>query len=321
MLSPPLLVSFSSLDSYLSSLDSDLIALYEKEIVSLYEKSLPPVVSTTALAVLFGYSTKFVVSMSKKSEKFYRYFTISKGRKKRNIEAPKVALKIIQKWFGFHLSNAIDFDSHVFGYVNGRSSTQAALNHINARWVYSIDIEDFFPSTSSQLIYKKLIQIGYSIKAAFLITNLMCYRNRLPQGSPASPVLSNLAMMPIDYQLKALAEKYNVRMTRFADDIVFSGIEDFPDNLDNDIEDIFEPTAWNLNRSKVYFAKLPQRIKVHGLLVHGSEPRLTKGYRNKIRAYKHLSNAGKIKAKDKKRIKGHLTYADSIEKLKSKQKL
>lgn len=58
---------------------------------------------------------------------------------------------------------------------------------------------------------------------------------------------------------------------------------------------------------------LPNRLKVHGLLVHGEKVRLTKGYRNRIRAYKHLYGKDKIKDEDVKRIVGHITYASQVE--------
>jgi len=40
---------------------------------------------------------------------------------------------------------------------------------------------------------------------------------------------------------------------------------------------------------------------------------LTKGYRNRIRAYRHLLSAGKIQGKDIPMIQGHLAYADFVE--------
>ena len=116
--------------------------------------------------------------------------------------------------------------------------------------------------------------------------------------------------------MRAIARKHGVRFTRYADDIVFSGIDEFPQSMTSEVKDMFEDTCWKLSDEKEYFSEIPKRLKVHGLLVHQDIPRLTKGYRNKIRAYRHLIGKGKVKKKDLPRILGHINYANSIDKLK-----
>ena len=44
----------------------------------------------------------------------------------------------------------------------------------------------------------------------------------LPQGSPASPALTNAACLRLDRRLSQFAEKNNWRYTRYADDLTFS---------------------------------------------------------------------------------------------------
>lgn len=315
MLAPPLLVSYSSLEDYLEALDPGLRRQHEARIRQLVEQGLPPVVSARCLSVLFGYSTKFINALSQQNWKYYRTFVIRQGRKRRTIQAPKVALKVIQKWFGYHLSNTMTFDDHVFGFVPGKSAPAAASKHVNAKWVYSVDIQDFFPSTPRTLIESSLIGIGYSERAASLLGGILCYRDSLAQGSPASPVLSNIVFHGLDAQLKAIADENNIRFTRYADDIVFSGINQFPDQVKEQVKLLFESACWELSEDKEYYAEVPMRLKVHGLLVHGEKVRLTKGYRNRIRAYKHLLATGQVKEEDISCINGHIKYAESIDKL------
>ena len=318
MLAPPLLVSYPTLESYLSALSSDQYEEHKDEISGFVDKKLPPVVSTRCLATLFGFSVKFLSAMRANNKRYYRDFTIRKGCKKRRIQAPKVALKVVQKWFAHHLSSAIQFPRYVYGFVPGKSAADAALEHCEARWVYSVDIEDFFPSTPAEVIKPELREQGYSDRACEVILPLCCYGYALAQGAPSSPVLSNLALRSVDQALHGIAEMYDSTYTRYADDIVFSGVEEFPEDLKTAVAAIFEGTCWNLNRAKEVLADSTrgQRLKVHGLLVHGDTPRLTKGYRNKIRAYEHLLAVRKVQEGDLKRLKGHINYAKSIAKMK-----
>ncbi|WP_305263881.1 reverse transcriptase family protein [Nitrosomonas sp.] len=313
MIAPPLLVSYSSLGEYLEALGSELRGLHETEIILLYEKRLPIVVSFRCLSVLFGFSTHFVNKLAQQNWKFYRTFTVRKGKKKRTIHAPKVALKVIQKWFGYYLSKELNFSENVYGFVPGKSAIDAANMHINARWVYSVDIEDFFPTTTNVIIKESLRTIGYTSEAADIITGICCYKDTLAQGAPSSPVLSNLVFKDLDRRLKEISDNNQIRFTRYADDIVFSGIDEFPTVIKDQISGLFKETCWKLSPGKEYFSERPKRLKVHGLLVHGEKARLTKGYRNRIRAYKYLLNTGKIRSEDFDRVIGHIRYAESVD--------
>lgn len=311
----PLLVSFNSIKKFLDALPEKHSEDHREQIESLFEQSIPPVTSETCLAVLFGYSLDFVYALSKKQHKFYRSFNIQQGKKIRTIHSPRVALKAIQKWLGTHLSNAINFEPHVFGFVKGKSFADAAKIHEGAKWVYSVDIEDFFSTITTSQISDSFENIGYTKESSTLLANICSLNFKLAQGSPASPVISNLVMKDIDTQLKFLANKYDVRVSRYADDIVFSDKKAFNEELPRELESIFQTTPFALNKNKTYFANSDkgQRLKIHGLLVKEDKITLTKGYRNKIRAFRHMIEQGKVSDVDLPRLQGHLKFAEYIE--------
>jgi RNA-directed DNA polymerase len=158
-----------------------------------------------------------------------------------------------------------------------------------------------------------LERMGYGIESAKLLAKLFCLNEGLVQGAPSSPVLSNICFQPMDEQLVRIANKYKVRLTRYADDIVFSGTDIFQEALREEVTSLFEGSTWRLAEQKIHFSNYPKRLKVHGLLVHGEHVRLTKGYRNRLRAFQHLLNNNKIIEGDIAKVRGHLVYGKFIE--------
>lgn len=275
-------------------------------------KGLPPATSLETISVLFGYNPGIVRALMVNTAHYYRFFKIRSGKKYRDISSPKVSLKLIQTWAGFHLSR-IALPPHVYGFVPGRSHVDAVEQHIGAEWAYSVDILDFFGTTPSINVRDTLVHLGYSEDAANTLTSLATLNGFLPQGSPASPALSNLCFRDVDTRLSQLADEYGCNLTRFADDISFSGSDKMPEVLPARINQIFAITPWNLHPAKVAKQPLKGRIKIHGLLVKNNSIALTKGYRNKIRAYRHLWLNGKIRPSDIKKIRGHLNFAKQVE--------
>lgn len=315
MNAPPLLVSYPTLKKYFDSLPRGYVETYGDELSVLHCRGLPPVCTELDLSVLFGYSRKFIFSMERNSKRYYRSFNLKNGNKIRTINAPKVALKVIQKWLGFHISRAFSPKNCVYGFVPGRHYSDAAKVHCNSQWVFSYDLRDFFPSITFFMVLDAFLRLGYSDRASELLANLCCYQGVLAQGSPASPVISNLVFDQFDEQLQQLADKYSAKYTRYADDIVFSGQDDSCDQLRLDVADFIKLSPFELADNKTYVsdARTGAPLFVHGLRVNGDVPKLRKSYRNNIRAYKHVLNKN---ASDDfegaSRIKGHVKFYESI---------
>ncbi|MFM0161342.1 reverse transcriptase family protein [Paraburkholderia sediminicola] len=309
---PPLLVTFPSLDNALSALSERTRHAYEAEFRALVELRFPPAISNRLVATLFGYSPSFVGAMVRRPARYYRTFEIRSGAKVRAIQAPRVALKVIQQWIGGNLANAIPYRDTTFGFVPGRSHIDAAGAHCGAKWAYSIDIKDFFQTTSAEAVRQALMTIGYSEHAAQLVSSLSCFNGYLAQGAPSSPALSNLVFFHYDIQLEEFATTHQLTYTRYADDIVFSGHGEPPENLRELVKRTIESGGWTIAPKKEKMQRKPYRLKVHGLLVDGETPRLTKGYRRRIRALRHLSEHGKVAPEQQAKVAGHLNYADQV---------
>ena len=149
------------------------------EIRRLTNGGLPPVTSLSTLAVLAGYNLGFVWTLTNRNEKHYRVFSIPKGKLSRQIEAPKVGLKLIQKWLSVHFERKWTPYDAVHGFVRGRSHISAAKLHVNAQWVVSVDIENFFPATEWTVVRQALGQLGYRTEDSLdILCKLCCFREK-----------------------------------------------------------------------------------------------------------------------------------------------
>lgn len=310
---PPLLVSFDSLLDFQKAA-TDHAEWEYSQLLTLFEKRLPPVTSKTSLAILFGYSPQFIGAMCQNAERYYRTFYIYKGKKRRRIDSPKVALKVIQKWFGFHLAKQMELADYVVGFVPGKSTADGALIHCGAEWVFSTDVEDFFPSISETKVKDCLMGIGYTTQGAEVISKLTCLNGFLAQGSPSSPVISNLCFKDCDKRIQAFCLENGLRYSRYADDLVVSGKGEIPEMLESVICGVLEKEGWKHSRKKTFIARAPFRLKVYGLLVNGKVPRLTKGYRRRLRAIRYNLENDRTEDSRKQEALGHLAYAKGIEK-------
>lgn len=287
------------------------------EIRRLVHLGLPPITSRFALAAMFGINPGLVWSFESRTNRHYRTFFLPKGKGRRQIDAPHVGLKMIQKWLSIQLQKSYSPVDHVYGFVANRSHVQAAARHCGAVWVFSVDLRNFFQSTPQTLVASWLERMGFHSDGAQLLSRLCCLRGALAQGAPSSPILSNICFQELDQLLFQIATRYGVQLTRYADDIVFSGIGEFPESLRQEVARAFDGGPWRLAEEKTRLSILPNRLRVHGLLVHGEYVRLTKGYRNRIRAFRHLIANGKIDSEDLAKVQGHLIYGAFVEKAKT----
>lgn len=258
------------------------------------------------------------ILFSKNTSNVYYKFTIPKKTGgQRQILAPNLKLKELQTSLAVLLSDCYDmidterllkneikdhsirsFSSHGFRrklvvenlpreirfgiYSN-------AKNHTNKRYVLNIDIENFFESITFARI------LGYFMKnenfllpypVAILIAQISTYRpspsgaqGYLPQGSPLSPIISNLIGSILDAKMLNLAKKYRLDYSRYADDITLStNIKDFPSDIAymNDgrwivgskLEKVIKTSKFDVNHKKTRLYYKSNRQEVTSLTVN-----------------------------------------------------
>jgi hypothetical protein len=234
----------------------------------------------------------------------YRYaWRPSPRRPARLIEAPKDRLKLIQRRVLRDVLSVVPVSGIAHGYVPGRSALSAADVHVGAEVLVQFDLAAFFPSVGFGRVRAIFNALGYSAAVArdlagltTTATPLAVLRSRpmptaptaaqltdrfhadrrlasphLPQGAPTSPALANLACIGLDRRLAGLAAAFNARVTRYADDITFSGgrlLRAGVADLNGLMREIAADAGFALARSKTRVTTRSSRQQVLGIVVN-----------------------------------------------------
>jgi RNA-directed DNA polymerase len=225
--------------------------------------------------------TKIIVTKQKlqflafsKKEKYKAFSIPKKGGGERKILAPIYTLKVYQKILNeiFQIVFTPHKSSH--GFLYGRSIVSNAILHVNKQYVFNVDLKDFFPSTPFRRV-KTVLQlppfnlIGNREPLGFLIANLCCNDNGLPQGAPTSPILTNIVCQRLDRKLLRFAWENKASYSRYADDITFSSNRnEFNAEFETGLTEIIINEGFKINPNKTRLQKFNRRQEVTGLIVN-----------------------------------------------------
>jgi hypothetical protein len=212
---------------------------------------LQSITSLRELSNLLGYSPKGLAYILYKvpNESKYTSFSIpKKNGGSRKIEAPQPQLKLLQTRLAslilgcseeknykttaiknYHASYA----SH--GFSKEKSIFTNAKLHRNKKWVFNVDLEDFFGTINfgrvrGYFIHDERFRLHPTIST--IIAQICCHDNKLPQGAPTSPLISNLIGNILDVKLIKIAKLNRCFYSRYADDITFStNLNKLPENI------------------------------------------------------------------------------------------
>ncbi|HEX7260912.1 MAG TPA: reverse transcriptase family protein [Luteolibacter sp.] len=187
--------------------------------------------------------------ISRNSEHYRHCWQVKpKSGRFRLIESPKVLLKFAQRQVLRKILHAIPPHEAARGFRPGCSVRDFVKPHTGKVLLVRLDLEDFFPSITAARVLQIFMTAGYPETVARALTRLTTHaaprsvleekalawpeRHRLatphlPQGAPTSPALANLSAFRLDCRLAGLAKAAGAAYTRYADDLLFSGGEDF----------------------------------------------------------------------------------------------
>jgi RNA-directed DNA polymerase len=234
----------------------------------LYDRHLPIIYDELHLSRLVGYKLSYLIGATQRTQHYYRVFSVAKkAGGERQIAEPLPSLKEIQRWILNNILYRVAPSRYAKGFVPKRSIKENARFHKNQEKVLSLDLKDFFTSIKSIRVFSFFYDLGYRRPVADLLAGLCTLDGVLPQGAPTSPALSNLINIQLDKRLGSYARKHNLRYTRYADDITFSG-KVYPGRTILLVQRVASESGLQLNEKKTRLMERHQRQEVTGITVN-----------------------------------------------------
>ena len=269
------------------------------------------------LARLLDYRPKTVSYILYKQPVASRYTTFQIPKRNggsRTIKAPINKLKVLQRKLSDLLQDCVDEintvknrkDRTAHGFKRERSIITNARQHRRRRWVFNLDLADFFPSINFGRVrgfFLKNQDFELHQDVATVIAQIACHENSLPQGSPCSPVISNLIAHLLDMHLVKLASEAGCTYSRYADDLTFStNKKEFPVDIavpagtegaashlwlpSEALRTVIWRTGFRINDKKTHMMYRSSRLNVTGLVVN-EKINVRWEYRHNVRAMVH----------------------------------
>ena len=225
-------------------------------------------------------------AISNHVERHYRKVRIpKKDGKSRRLLVPDGLLKGVQRNILRHCLDGRSVSEYACAYRRGLSAADNAAPHAGGgkdKLLLKLDIRDFFDSILFWQVYGAAFPESlFPPAAAGLLTHLCCCGDRLPQGAPTSPAISNLVMKPFDEFMGAWCRQRQIVYTRYCDDLTFSGAFD-PKAVYHKARHLLEAMGFALNAEKTALRNRGMRQSVTGLVVN-ERVRTGAPYRRRIR--------------------------------------
>lgn len=249
---------------------------------------LPACGTPYEIAVAMGISVgqlRFLAfsSQTSKVSHYIRFKIPKKTGGERRISAPMPRLKHAQHWILNNILSKLELHDAAQGFRNRRSIVSNAQPHVGQDVIINFDLKDLFSSISYKRVKGLFQSLGYSETAA-TIFGLLCTEpevkeieldrkiyylamteRHLPQGSPASPAITNRLCRRLDKRLAEMATNLGFVYTRYADDLTFSASGDSLRNIGNIIkrtEAIATHEGFTIDRDKTRILRKSRQQEV-----------------------------------------------------------
>lgn len=271
-------------------------------------------------------STHYIETVARTASYRYREYII-KGRtgRPRIVHHPARPLKAMQRWLLRRVLSSVPVHDAATAYEEERGIRVNADRHLKSRFLLRMDFEEFFPSLTADDVQDALLRAlekgkldaSWNVDDSRLFLSLVCRFGRLVIGAPTSPKLSNAICFELDEQLKAIASRYDVVYTRYADDLFFSAkranvlgqVEAAVEQL---IRSIGHPKLLKINHSKTRHSSMRGRRIVTGLVLT-CDGQISLGRKTKRWLRSQVHKCPVLSDPERISLRGWLAYCRSVE--------
>lgn len=188
----------------------------------------------------------------------------------RLLSVPDEKLKFIQKVIVNKILRKMPVSKYATAYVKRSGIIKNAQPHVGHKKILKLDIYKFFDNIHYSLVKEKVFPSkDYSPELRILLT-ILCYnQNKLPQGAPTSPYITNIIMFEFDKVIGSYCEPKGITYARYCDDLTFSSNDDFNVNqLINIVKTRLKKLGLRLKYKKIHVIHQNQQQNVTGLVVN-----------------------------------------------------
>jgi len=206
---------------------------------------------------------------------------IKNGKVQLRTLTPSISqLKLLQKSIQKNILLKLNMPAYAFGAVKCKDNVQNAKQHQGKKYIFTTDLKSFYPSISHKHVFGMFRFFEFSPTVARILTKLVTYKGKLPQGAPTSPTIANLVFIKTGSKLDEFAKQNNLTFTSFVDDLTFSSHRDFKSFVQAIIGLIKSDGFRICNDKTNYKTKLPI---VTGVVVKNNKLSLTDTFKAKLR--------------------------------------
>lgn len=231
------------------------------------------------LAELLGWKKHRLEALIRDKDRYIRRTPKEISGKLRNLAVPVGKLRSIHERIKFHL-NKIKQPDYLYSPRKSRGQRDNAAYHADGNQFLSLDIKQFYPSTTDEHIFRWAYHVaGLRSEVAGLFTKLVAIDNKMPFGSPVSPVLTALVHRDMFDQIYSACQAHGLKMSVWVDDLMISGSVIRGEIID-EIRNIIRQKS--LKSHKIKFQSWTRPVLVTGVPIIDSKVMAPRGVHKRI---------------------------------------